>query len=64
MQAHQQRVVDELEARRGEVERLGVFIDSNPLFKTLDEMDQNLMHDQRRIMNQLCHTLAARIARF
>ena len=63
MPEYQQRVVDELAARKGEVERLEAFF-GTPTFAGLDPADQNLLQEQAPIMRALVGVLARRIARF
>lgn len=61
---HELRVVAEREQRNGELDRLGKFIDENPVFKNLHSTDQYLLHQQRKIMAELVEVLDKRIARF
>lgn len=64
MEAHQQRVVDECGQLNDRLEKLCVFIEDNPLFKTLNHVDQRLLLDQRQAMTVYFYTLRLRIERF
>lgn len=64
MEAHQQRVVDEHDQLDEKLEKLHVFIEDAPLFKTLSKFDQRLLIDQRHAMTVYRDILRARMARF
>jgi hypothetical protein len=63
LQPHQQRVVDELCARAGELERLEAFI-GGQVFKTIPEDEQARLRDQATVMTSLTNILRQRIAAF
>lgn len=63
LQPHQQRVVAELEARAGELERLDAFIASDK-FKTVDAAEQARLRAQSTVMTSLTNILRERIAVF
>ncbi len=60
----QQHVVDEKAARDGEIERLSIFIESNPLFKNLPVDEKSRLCRQLVIMQALSEVLGERIAAF
>ncbi len=59
---------DSVRAERAEVAvrltTLAAFITSNPVFKTLDLLDQGLLQEQRDTMLEYVEVLDERIARF
>ena len=61
---HQQRVIDEKAARDGEISRLAVFIDSNPVFPKLPADEQARLRRQLDVMRELSVVLGERIAHF
>lgn len=61
---HQQRVIDEKAARDGEISRLAVFIDSNPVFPQLPADEQARLRRQLDVMRELSVILGERIAAF
>lgn len=61
---HQQRVIDEKAARDGEISRLAVFIDSNPVFPQLPADEQARLRRQLDVMRELSVILGDRIAAF
>ena len=61
---HQQRVIDEKAARDGEISRLAVFIDSNPVFPQLPADEQARLRRQLDVMRELSVVLGERIAHF
>lgn len=60
---HEQRVVEEHAARKGELDRLLTFFE-NPIYDQLPEEDRELMLEQSRHMYGLVDVLGRRIARF
>lgn len=60
---HEQRVVQEREELRGRLERLNTFM-TGPVFKSLPQLDQDLLHRQNWLMIELAFVLAERIERF
>lgn len=63
MKPHEQRVVDELEARRGELSRLESFVGSET-FNAMHRTDRDLLLEQVGHMRQLASVLHRRIERF
>lgn len=61
---HQQRVIEEKAARDGEISRLAVFIDTNPVFATLPADEQARLRRQLDVMRELSVILSERIAAF
>lgn len=60
---HEQRVVQEREELQGRLERLSTFM-TGPVFKSLPQLDQDLLHRQNWLMIELVFVLAERIERF
>lgn len=61
--AHIARVIDEYKQLYERTQKLGVFINDNPLFKTLSEDEQSDMKDQLMAMQKYSNTLVSRLAR-
>lgn len=55
------RLMDEREALINKITKLNNFITSNPIFKTLSESKQSLLHKQRDAMDEYCYILDERI---
>lgn len=64
LQPHQQRVVVEQQELNDRLEKLQVFINENPLFKSLIEEEQMDLQEQSVLMSQLNDVLIRRISRF
>ena len=64
LQPHQQRVVVEQQELKDRLEKLQVFINENPLFKSLIEQEQMDLQEQSVLMSQLNDVLIRRISRF
>ena len=64
LQPHQQRVVVEQQELKDRLEKLQVFINENPLFKSLIEQEQMDLQEQSVLMSQLNDILIRRISRF
>ncbi len=62
--AHQQRVLDEKQELDARIVKLGEFIESNPLFLTVDADEQTRLCRQLAVMHELAVILADRIAHF
>ena len=60
----QDRVRDEKMELDLKLRRLGQFIEQNPFFQDLDEIDQRLLRNQRMRMLDYSVILGQRIARF
>ena len=60
---HEQRVVDELAARRGERDRLAAFLGTETFF-ALPMVDRELLMEQHTTMWRLTDVLERRITRF
>ena len=60
----QQRVIQEKAELDARLTKLAAFTASNPVFKTLDDVDQLLLCRQTYAMQELSDILAERIARF
>lgn len=61
---HQQRVVDEKKDLDQRLDKLSQFIDSNQIFPTLDEYEQDRLQRQVRAMSDYSEILKERIAAF
>ena len=61
---HQQRVIDEKDARDGEISRLDAFIYSSSIFATLSADEQARLRRQLDVMRELSVILGERIANF
>lgn len=61
---HEQRVVDEKADNDERMQKLGAFMDSNPLFGKLPAAEQERMARQHSLMFQLSIVLGERIAAF
>ncbi len=64
MKPHEQRVVDEQKELSEKLTKLQVFIASSPIFKELDERDQELLEEQQLAMLDYQEILDERISRF
>ena len=64
MQPHQQRVVDEKTELDKKATALSEFIGRNPIFETLDPVEQERLKEQCEVMCQYSEILGARIAAF
>lgn len=64
MKPHEQRVVDEKAELDAKITALFAFINTNPLFKQLNDIDRSLLLNQRGAMHSYSEILARRIARF
>lgn len=65
MQPHQQRVIDEKTELDTKIQALIKFINGdNPVFKSLDNEEQDRLVDQLEIMSDYSDILAERIAAF
>lgn len=60
---HVARVIEEYKQLYERTQKLGVFINDNPLFKTLSEDEQEDMKDQLMSMQKYSNTLARRLDR-
>ena len=60
----QQRVIQEKAELDARLTKLAAFTSSNPVFKTLDDVEQVLLCRQTFAMQELSDILADRIARF
>jgi hypothetical protein len=60
---HQQRVIDEKNELDSKLTALKSFFD-NPIFKTLDQQNQDLLSSQETAMEEYSQILAERIALF
>ena len=63
MRPHEQRVVDEHHVLNEKIVKLTTFIDTEQ-FAALDPVDQELLHEQRKVMLEYSHILVARFTRF
>jgi hypothetical protein len=61
---HQQRVVREYQKLAKKMEALGTFTEENPVFKTLEPREQELMHHQYLAMRTYHNILGERLARW
>jgi len=61
---HQQRVLDEKKALDEKVKALIAFIDTSPVFETLDIAEQMRLREQSEIMWEYSEVLGQRIAAF
>lgn len=61
---HQQRVVDEKTELGVKIEALSKFIDENPVFDTLDPVEQDLLVAQHAVMWAYSNILSDRIEAF
>jgi hypothetical protein len=64
MKPHEQRVVDEKTELDAKLLKLYEFINTNPLFHQLNDIDRSLLLNQRGAMHSYSEILARRIARF
>jgi hypothetical protein len=64
MQPHQQRVVDEKSELDKKALALSNFIGTNPVFATLDPVEQERLKEQNDVMWRYSEILGARIAAF
>lgn len=64
LQPHQQRVVDERSELDTKIAALFAFIDSSPVFKTLDAAEQERLTRQREFMCAYSNVLKERIEAF
>jgi len=64
MQPHQQRVVDEKTELDDKREKLGAFIQTNPIFGKLDEAERERLVRQHSCMTEYSDILGERIAAF
>lgn len=64
MKAHEQRVVDEKNELGERLAKLTTFIESNPLFRSLDYDEQGRLKIQRFIMGEYKSVLEDRIDNF
>lgn len=62
--AHQQRVLQEVSELDSKIEKLDSFIMTNPIFKTLDETEQNRLIQQVRGIQYYVSILVERINNF
>ena len=61
MDDYKSRLRKELEDLNFKIEKLNNFIEKNDIFKTIDLEEQELMKEQRGIMNKYANTLRKRI---
>lgn len=61
---HQQRVVDEKQQLDAKIRGLGSFIDTSPVFLSLDAKEQDLLKSQRQYMLHYSDILDQRIGNF
>lgn len=64
MTEYQERVVEEKQCLDEKLEKLQMFIESNETFKTLQEAEQNRLHEQCSVMMRYSEILKERIANF
>lgn len=64
MQPHQQRVVDEKTELDEKLDRLKVFIETNPVFRTLSDDERGRLNRQFDVMAEYSSILSQRIAAF
>jgi hypothetical protein len=64
MQAHQERVVTEKKELDEKLDKLKTFIEINPIFKSLDEMNRHLLNRQFDVMVEYSKILSNRIELF
>ena len=61
MLPHQQRVVDEKNELDVKIEKLDIFIKTNPIFGQMELQDQQLLDEQLKHMNAYWNVLRQRI---
>lgn len=61
---YQKRVVDEYNGLVDKITLLNTFINTNPLFKTLSDAEQDRMHRQLKAMQAYSDVLSERIEAF
>ena len=61
---HQQRVVDEANELKDKFSKLGAFILDNPIYKSLEEDEQQDLAEQYNVMENYIVILERRISRF
>lgn len=64
MQPHQQRVVDEKSELDDKLGKLGVFIESSPIFAVLPDDERERLVRQKSCMGEYSEILGERIAAF
>ena len=64
LQPHQQRVVEEYNELVEKTSKLGAFILDNPIYRSLEEVEQEDMKKQYDAMCIYCDALESRIKRF
>jgi hypothetical protein len=64
MKPHEQRVIDEESELNEKLEKLHVFIQDSPVFKSLSISDQRLLIDQCCVMSFYHDILLQRISQF
>ena len=61
MEPHVDRLVEELKELKFRHEKLGLFIENNPIFATLSAEDQFLLHQQNFTMMAYMYVLVRRL---
>lgn len=64
LQPHQQRVVNEKSELDEKISLLEVFINDNPIYKKLDDLEQDRLVRQLDVMKQYSNILEERIKAF
>lgn len=64
LKPHQQRVIDEKSELDERLRKLNEFIDSSPVFDTLDQAEQDRLNEQAFHMENYSKVLGERIAAF
>lgn len=64
MLPHQQRVVDEKNELFDKIDKLDVFIKTNPIFGQMEQQDKELLEEQLQHMNAYWNVLRQRVESF